>query len=123
VAATLVTTALAVGLAELYSEVIGIQARTRGRLGRETLSELAGEVGAVVFGVAFPAVFFALAGLGAIELDTAFGFAKWSGLGLIVFYGFTAARLAGSSLLGSVLSASAAGAIGTFLIVLKSVLH
>jgi tetrahydromethanopterin S-methyltransferase subunit B len=123
VAGMLVTTALAVGFAELYSEVIGNQARTRRHPGRELLSELAGEVGAVAFGVSFPAIFFVLAGLGAIELDTAFGIAKWSGLGLIVFYGFTAARLAGSSLLGSIMSASAAGAIAAFLIVLKALLH
>jgi tetrahydromethanopterin S-methyltransferase subunit B len=122
-AGTLAVTALAVGLAELYSEVIGVQARTRRRPGREVLSELAGEVCAVAFGVAFPAVFFVLAALGAMELDTAFGFAKWSGLGLIVFYGLAAARLAGSSWVGSIASAAAVGAIGVFLIVLKSLLQ
>ena len=31
-----------------------------------------------------------------MELDTAFRLAKWSGLGLIGFYGFAAARLAGA---------------------------
>jgi hypothetical protein len=78
-AGTLATTALAVGLAELYSEVIGIQARTRRRPGREQLSELTGQVVAVAFGIAFPAVFFVLAGLGAIEPDTAFGLASGPG--------------------------------------------
>jgi hypothetical protein len=43
------------------------------------VSELAGEVAAVAFGIAFPAVFFVLAGLGAIEPDTAFGLASGPG--------------------------------------------
>ena len=59
----------------------------RRRPGREELSELGGEAVAVVFGIAFPAVFFVLSALGALEAATAFDVAKWSGLGLIVFYG------------------------------------
>jgi hypothetical protein len=123
VAATVATTALAVGLAELYSEFIGLQTRMRRRPDRQQLSEVSGEIAAVVFGAAFPAVFFVLAGVGAIELDTAFGLAKWAGLGLIAFYGFCAARLAGETLLASLLSASATGAIGAVLIALKALLH
>ena len=49
----------------------------------------------MAFGVAFPAVFFVLAALGAITIDTAFTIARWSGLGLIGFYGYVAGRLAG----------------------------
>ena len=122
-AATLAVTAVAVGLAEFYSEVIGVQARMRRRPDAAVLSELVGEVGAVAFGVAFPAVFFVLAALGAMDLDTAFAIAKWSGLGLIVFYGFCAARLAESSVMCSILSALAAGAIGVGLIVVKALLQ
>jgi hypothetical protein len=68
-------------------------------------------------------VFFVLCAAGAIELDTAFGLAKWSGLALIAFYGFWAARLAGATLWGSLVGASAAGAIGAVLVVLKALLH
>ncbi len=55
---TLLATALAVGLAELYSELVG--ARTRASLGGETepLETVVGDVVAVGFGIAFPAVFF-----------------------------------------------------------------
>ncbi len=123
VAGTLVITAIAVGLAELYSALIGHQTQRRRWPGREALGELAGETVAVAFGIAFPVVFFVLAGLGAIEVDTAFSLAKWSGLGLIVFYGFCATRLAGATLLGSIAGASAAGTIAVFLIALKSFLH
>ena len=52
---------------------------------------------AVAFGVVFPGVFFLLVLVGPLELDTAFRLAKWSGLGLIGFYGFCAGRLAGAS--------------------------
>ena len=59
--ATLLGTAVAVGLAELYSEVVGTETRTHRRVGRRQLSELRGDVAAVAFGIAFPAVFFVLA--------------------------------------------------------------
>jgi hypothetical protein len=74
-------------------------------------------------GAGFPAVFLLLAAAGALELDTAFNFAKWSGLGLICAYGYFAARLAGSRTLGALLHAAAVGAIGGVLILLKAVLH
>jgi|SRR4051812_37037270 hypothetical protein len=123
IAALLVSTAIAVGLAELYSEYVGTETRTRERVGREQLADMFDEVGAVALGVAFPAIFFALAALGLIERDTAFDVAKWSGLGLIVCYGFAAARLTGAGLLEALWRASIAGLIAAFLIAIKSLLH
>jgi hypothetical protein len=122
-AALLVGTALAVGLAELYSETVGIEARERREVTLAQLRETAGESIAVVLGAGFPAVFFVLSALGAFDLHTAFTLAKWSGLGLICAYGFLAARLAGSGVLGALAHAAIAGAIAGVLIVLKSVLH
>src|SRR4051794_41856586 len=58
---TLLATAAAVGLAELYSEVVGAETRNRRRVEREQLGEMLDDVGAVAFGIAFPAVFFVLA--------------------------------------------------------------
>ncbi len=78
---------------------------------------------AVAFGVAFPAVFFLLATVGAFELDTAFRLAKWSGLGLIGFYGFCAGRLAGSSVRRSLFQAVAVAAIGGAVIAFKAIVH
>ena len=74
-------------------------------------------------GIAFPALFFVLAAVGVLQLDTAFDVAKWSGVGLLSFYGFCAARLAGAGLRRSLLHASATGAIGGVLIAIKSLLH
>jgi hypothetical protein len=122
-AGSLVATAIAVGLAELYSEAVGIETRTHHRVSRAHLAEIADDAVAVAFGAAFPAVFFLLAGLGAMELDTAFRLAKWSGLGLIGLYGYAAARLSGSGPVTCVVQALGAVIIGAFLIGAKAVLH
>jgi hypothetical protein len=123
IAATLLATAVAVGLAELFSEIVGTQTRTRARLQRHQLVEILEEVSAVVVGITFPALFFVLAALGAFDRDTAFALAKWSGLALITAYGFAAARLAGHTILRSLSRAAIAGLIATFLIIVKAVLH
>ena len=123
VAATIAGTALAVALAELYSDVVGTETRTRRRVDRHGLSHILRQMAAVAFGIAFPAAFFVLAAAGAMELDTAFKAAKWTGLGLICFYGFFGAWLTGASLRRSCVEALAVGLIGGILIALKSLLH
>jgi hypothetical protein len=120
---TLLATAVAVALAELFSDVLGGETRYRRRLEREELRHIGIDAAAVAFGVAFPAVFFALAAAGAMELETAFAVAKWSGLGLIACYGFAATRLAGSGLWASLLRGLAVGLIGGFLIAIKALIH
>jgi hypothetical protein len=122
-AALLIGTAVAVGLAEVYSAYVGDEARTRRRPSHAEVLALTQDAGAVTAGAGFPAVFFLLAAAGALELDTAFNLAKWSGLGLICAYGYFAARLAGSRTPGALLHAAAVGAIGGVLIALKAVLH
>jgi len=123
VVAALLGTAVAVGLAELYSEIVGTETRTRARLGRRQMFELLDEVVAVALGIAFPAAFFVLAALGVFDVDTAFDVAKWSGLALITTYGFAAARLTGATLLGALVRAGIAALIAAFLIVLKALVH
>jgi hypothetical protein len=121
--ASLLSTAVAVGLAEMYSEVLGTEIRTRHRVERTHFHEIATDVGAVAFGISFPAVFFLLSTVGAMEVDTAFELAKWTGLGLIGFYGFCAGRLSGMRLPRALLQAAAVAAIGGFLIALKALIH
>ena len=120
---TLLGTAVAVGLAELYSEVVGTEVRTRRRVERARFHEIATDVAAVAFGIGFPAVFFLLSAAGAMEVGTAFELAKWSGLGLIGFYGFSAGRLSGMGLTAALLQATTVAAIGGFLIGLKALVH
>jgi hypothetical protein len=122
VVGSLLGTAVAVGLAELYSEVVGAEVRTRRRVERTHFREIATDV-AAVFGIGFPAVFFLLSAAGAMQVETAFEFAKWSGLGLIGFYGFCAGRLSGMGLPRALVQAAAVAAIGGFLIGLKALIH
>jgi hypothetical protein len=122
-AGTLLSTAFAVALAELYSEVIGHQTRNRSRVERHHLRHLSGEMAAVAFGVAFPCVFFFAAAAGLMDLDTAFRAAKWTGIALIGFYGFCAARLAGDRLVSAMLQAVAVMAIGAVVIAFKALVH
>jgi hypothetical protein len=122
-AVLLMATALAIGLAELYSETISIEARTRRIVARAQLRRLATESVATVLGAAFPALFFVLSVLGALSVDTAFTLSKWSGLGLICGYGFLAARLAGTSIARGLAHAAILGLIAGALIAVKAVLH
>ena len=123
VAATLVGTALAVALAEVYSEIVALETRGQRHARRSELRHLGADAAAVATGIAFPAVYFVLAAAGTLEKATAFDLAKWSGLGVIGVYGFVGARASGTSLLGSLLQAAAVALIGGFLIALKAVVH
>jgi hypothetical protein len=123
VAAILLSTAVAVALAELYSDLLGTTIRLRRSVVGHRRREIVTDVIAVAIGVAFPAVFFVLAAAGAIERDTAFSLAKWSGLGLLSVYGFLAARLAGADLGRASLWALAVGGIGALVIVIKALVH
>ncbi len=123
VIATLVGTSIAVGLAELYSEAIGLQVRGHRRARPDERRHLGGEIAAVMVGVGFPVVFFLLAAAGVLEVETAFTVAKWSGLGLIALYGFVGARVSGAGALRSLLQASAVALIAGFLIALKALVH
>ncbi|MGK5113919.1 MULTISPECIES: hypothetical protein [unclassified Geodermatophilus] len=119
----LVGTALAVGLAEVYSEVVGTETRTRRPVTRRQVGHMAEDAVAVGFGVAFPAVFFLLAALGLFDVDAAFTVAKWTGLGLIGFYGYWAARFAGSAPHQALLKGAVVALIGAGLIALKALVH
>src|SRR5690242_11849062 len=70
VAGAIAGTAVAVALAEIYSEIVGAEVRTRQTLGVTQLRALSRDAAAVLFGAAFPAVFFVLAAAGAIQVRT-----------------------------------------------------
>jgi VIT1/CCC1 family predicted Fe2+/Mn2+ transporter len=119
----MLATGLAVALAELYSEAVGVETRERHRITRKDIAEMLDDAAAVAFGVAFPAIFFALAAFGAIELETAFRLARWTGLGLLGFYAFCAARLAGNAVTRAILHALSIVAVGAFVIAIKALIH
>jgi hypothetical protein len=119
----LLGTGVAVGLAELYSEIVGEETQTRRRVTRHRLRHMAEDAVVVAFGIAFPLVFFLfpLVGIGSVE--GAFTVAKWSGLGLVAFYGFWAARFAGAPWHRAAVYALAVAAVDAVLIALKAFLH
>jgi hypothetical protein len=119
----LLGTALAVGLAEVYSEVVGAETSTRHPVTRPQFGHMAEDAAAVGFGVGFPAVFFVSSALGLLQVDTAFTVAKWSGLGLIGFYGYWAARFAGAAPLRALLKGALVALVGAGLIALKALVH
>jgi hypothetical protein len=116
-------TALAVGLADIYSGLVGAEARTRRPVHLADAGAAAKDASAVMFGAGFPAVFFILAAAGAMELSLAYTLSKWTGFGLICVYGLLAGRLSGSSWSVSIMHALAVAAIGGFLIAFKALLH
>ena len=116
-------TAVAVAMAEIYSELIGAEARTRRPVRARQARAAAVQASAVLFGAGFPAIFFVLAAAGVLATSLAFDLAKWTGLGLICAYGYVAGRLSGSSVGGALLHAAGAGTIGGVLIALKALLH
>jgi hypothetical protein len=121
--ASLLGTAVAVALAELYSELVGFETTRRRKAGATEVRRLGADVAAVAFGIAFPAVFFLLAALDVLQAENAFTVAKWTGLGLIGVYGFSGARLSGAGVAASLAQAAAVALIGAALIVLKSLVH
>jgi hypothetical protein len=119
----LLGTAVAVGLAEVYSDVVGTETSTRRPVSRPEVRHMAGSAVAVGVGVAFPAVFFLLSTVGLLAVDTAFDIAEWTGLGLIGFYGYWAARFAGATAQQAFVKGVLVALIGAGLIVLKSLVH
>lgn len=123
VAGTLVATAVAVGLAEMYSELLGRRANVGMGGEAEPLRGVVEDTVAVIFGVSFPAVFFLVAVAGPIQSETAYALAKWSGFGLIAAYGYLAARQAGSSHPQAALRAVGVALIAALLILFKALVH
>ncbi len=61
--------------------------------------------------------------MGLFEVERAFTIAKWTGLGLIGFYGFWAARFAGAAPHRALLKGALVALIGAGLIALKALVH
>jgi multisubunit Na+/H+ antiporter MnhB subunit len=123
VIATLLGTAIAVGLAEVYSELVGFETVRRRHATQTERESLVSDAAAVAVGIGFPSVFFLLAVLGVLGDDSAFTLARWTGLGLLGLYGFAGARLTGSRLPGALLKGAGVAVIGAALIGLKALVH
>ncbi|HEY1284494.1 MAG TPA: hypothetical protein VGF04_00255 [Solirubrobacterales bacterium] len=123
VIASLLGTAIAVSLAEIFSELVGFETRRRRHAERAEVRAVLADSAAVAIGIGFPAVYFLLEVIGVLGDDAAFLLARWSGLGLLGVYGFVGARLTGSGLLSALLKACGVALIGAALIGLKALVH
>ena len=119
----LLLTGAAVAAADVYADVVGVETVERHRVTRSQLAEMAGNGAAAAFGAAFPAVFFLLAAFDVLDLARAFTLAKFSGLALIGFYAYWAARFAGAGTVGALVRATLVSLAGAGLIALKAFLH
>ncbi|GIK78308.1 MAG: hypothetical protein EDQ89_06100 [Acidobacteria bacterium] len=112
--------AIALTLAELFADRVGISVSERrpaneAERRREYREALTGLVVAAI-----PIAFFLLAVLDAIELRGAFILSQWSGFGILAVYSFVASRAAGNSTPRSVAGAAALTAVGGALILLNA---
>jgi hypothetical protein len=123
VVASLLGTAVAVSLADIYSELIGFETVRRRQATTVERRSLFADAAAVAIGIGFPSIFFLLAAVDVLGDGAAFVAARWSGLGLLGIYGFAGARLTGSGLLGALLKGLGIALIGAGLIGLKALVH
>jgi hypothetical protein len=119
----LLGTALTVALAEAYSDILGSETREHHRVTRDELRPMLVDAGAVFFGVAFPGVYFVIAWLSFLDVEGAFRLARWTGLGLIGFYGYWAQRLSGGSVRRALVHGAGVAAVAGCLIALKALVH
>jgi len=120
---TIIGLAIAVGLSQVYADVIGATFREKRSLLPAEWLEISANV-AFGFGAALlPAVFFALADLGVISLRNAFVVAEWTGVAVIWFYVFTAGRAARLTLARALAWSVALTACGVGIVELKLLAH
>ncbi|HEY7268019.1 MAG TPA: hypothetical protein VH501_10005 [Solirubrobacterales bacterium] len=123
VIASLLGTAMAVSLAEIFSELVGFETVRRRHAEPAEVRTVLVDSAAVAIGIGFPAVYFLLEAIGVLGDDSAFALARWTGLALLGLYGFVGARLTGSGLAGALVKACGVALIGAALIGLKALVH
>ncbi len=121
VIASVLGVAVVTALAELYADYIGGTIRAaRHPTGAER--DIAFRNVAVGFLTAIlPVIYFILAALDVMKLDTAFDAAIWTGVGVLGVYAFVANRLAGMSMVRSTLIGIGFTSLGAALVALKVV--
>lgn len=120
--AIVVMTGIGVALAEFYSDFIGTSIKEKHLLTTQERRNVAHDVSGVLIGALLPAPFFVLAWLGILQLEDAFTYAKWTLVGVLLFYGYVASRLNGHSHLFSIVLAIVASIIGIIVVLFKEAL-
>ncbi len=112
-------TNVGVALAEWYSDFIGSSIKEKRSLSLGDQQRIIHNVSGVLMGALLPAPFFILSWIGVIELETAFKWARWVLIGVLLFYGYVAARLSGRSHAFSIFFAVVASSIGIIVVLFK----
>jgi hypothetical protein len=112
--------AIALTLAELFANRVGISIRSGRRANEEERREAYREAITGMAVVSIPIAFFVLAVLDAIDLDLAYVLAQWSGFAILALYSYVASRASGAGRLQSLAGAAAMTAIGGALIALNA---
>ncbi len=109
-----------VALAELYSDMIGTRIEKKRHLTWGERNHIIKNVSSVMVGAFFPVPFFILAWLGFLELKFAITLAKWTLVGVLLFYGYVASKLSGYSNIWSIVSATAVCTTGIIVVLIKA---
>jgi hypothetical protein len=117
--ATIVFTGLGVALAEWYSDFIGKTIEEHHILNTKERRRIVKDVSAVMTGAWLPMPFVILAWMNVIDLDLALDLAKWTMVGVLLFYGYIASRLSGHNHMRSFFFAVGASLIGIFIVMFK----
>jgi hypothetical protein len=112
--------AIALTLAELFADRVGISIRSGRPASDQERREEYREAITGMAVVSIPIAFFLLAVLGAIDLDLAYVLSQWSGFAILAVYSYVASRASGGGRLQSLAGAAAMTAIGGALIALNA---
>lgn len=112
--------AVALTLAELFADRVGISIRSRRPANEDEIEHEYREALTGLVVVALPISMFLLAVLDVIELHLAFILSQWIGFGILAVYSYVAARAAGGTRTRAILGAVGLTAIGGALIALNA---
>lgn len=118
--ATILLGALAVAMAEFYSETLQLRIESRRRATRQEMSEIARHVGTVLVGGLLPLPVFLLVPLGVMSIEGAFTFVKWMLVTLLFVYGYVAAQVGGAGVRWSMFLGMMTGSIGVLVVIAKA---
>ena len=118
--ATILLGALAVAMAEFYSETLQLRISERRRASRQENVEIGRHVGTVLVGALLPLPAFLLVSLGVMSIEGAFTFVKWMLVTLLFIYGYVAAQVGGAGIRWSILLGMMTGSIGVIVVIAKA---
>lgn len=116
---SIVLALIGVAFAEAYAEFLQEMIKNRRPLRRRERLAIFEGVGMHLLPSLVPVVFFLLAWLRALKLETAYGLAEWTGVAVLGLFGFGAYRAAGASVGRSLIAGTALTGVGLVLVLIK----